>query len=156
MSKSKGNVMALATLLEVLPPEVVRYFYFRTDPNKHKDFDPREKLLPLVEEYERTQGIAVASTPPAATVKVDGLETTTPGSVDLRRNREHTMVFTKDGFPDRDVKLESGPSAWLLGNLIFGGLIGLIIDFVSGGAYKLSPASVDMDMATGTAKKVEK
>jgi len=104
----------------------------------------------------RTQGIAVASTPPAATVKVDGLETTTPGSVDLRRNREHTMVFTKDGFPDRDVKLESGPSAWLLGNLIFGGLIGLIIDFVSGGAYKLSPASVDMDMATGTAKKVEK
>jgi len=104
----------------------------------------------------RTQGIAVASTPPAATVKVDGLETTTPGRVDLRRNREHTMVFTKDGFPDRDVKLESGPSAWLLGNLIFGGLIGLIIDFVSGGAYKLSPASVDMDMATGTAKKIEK
>lgn len=104
----------------------------------------------------RTQGVAVASTPPAATVKVDGLETTTPGKVELRRNGEHTLVFTKEGFPDRDVKLESGPSAWLLGNILFGGLIGLIVDFVSGGAYKLSPDSVDMDMATGKAKKVEK
>ena len=104
----------------------------------------------------RTQGIAVASTPSAATVKVDGLEATTPGNVELRRNRDYTMVFTKAGFPDRDVKLESGPSPWLLGNIVFGGLIGLIIDFATGGAFKLSPGSVDMDMATGTAKKVEK
>jgi lysyl-tRNA synthetase class 1 len=59
MSKSKGNVIALEELLEVLPPEAVRYFYFRVDPNKHKDFDPQRKLLPLVEEYERTQAIAM-------------------------------------------------------------------------------------------------
>jgi len=58
MSKSKGNVISLAQLLEVLPPEAVRYFYFRGDPHKHKDFDPRQKLLPLVEEYERTQAMA--------------------------------------------------------------------------------------------------
>lgn len=103
----------------------------------------------------RNQDIAVASTPPAAIVKVDGLQTTTPGNVELQRNRDYTLVFTKNGFPEREVKLESGPSGWLLGNLVFGGLIGLIIDFVTGGAYKLSPGSVDMDMATGTAKKVE-
>jgi len=35
-------------------------------PNKHKDFDPREKLLPLVEEYERTQGIAAGRAAPRA------------------------------------------------------------------------------------------
>jgi len=106
--------------------------------------------------HGRTQGIAVASNPPATAVKVDGLEATTPGKLELARNRDHTVVFTKDGFPDRDVKLESGPSAWLLGNIVFGGVIGLIVDFASGGAYKLSPDSVDMDMATGLAKKVEK
>jgi lysyl-tRNA synthetase, class I len=65
MSKSKGNVIALSELLDVLPPEVVRYFYFRVDPNKHKDFDAREKLLPLVEEFERAQAIAAGRAAPS-------------------------------------------------------------------------------------------
>jgi lysyl-tRNA synthetase class 1 len=74
MSKSKGNVVALSSLLEVLPPEVVRYFYFRVDPNKHKDFDAREKLLPLVEEFERGQAIAAGR---AAPTRGDDLEALT-------------------------------------------------------------------------------
>lgn len=65
MSKSKGNVIPLSALLEVLPPEAVRYFYFRVDPNKHQDFDPAQKLLPLVEEYERAQAIARGRQPPS-------------------------------------------------------------------------------------------
>ncbi len=65
MSKSKGNVVPLSALLEVLPPEAVRYFYFRVDPNKHQDFDPSQKLLPLVEEYERAQAIARGRQPPS-------------------------------------------------------------------------------------------
>ncbi len=65
MSKSKGNVIPLSALLDVLPPEAVRYFYFRTDPNKHQDFDPSQKLLPLVEEYERAQAIARGRQPPS-------------------------------------------------------------------------------------------
>jgi len=56
MSKSKGNVVALEELLEVVPPEVVRYLFVRTDPNKHKDFD-WAKLPQLVEEYERVERI---------------------------------------------------------------------------------------------------
>ncbi len=56
MSKSKGNVVTLEELLEVVPPEVVRYLFVRTDPNKHKDFD-WGKLPQLVEEYERVERI---------------------------------------------------------------------------------------------------
>lgn len=62
MSKSKGNVMALQELIDVLPAEAVRYFYFRTEPNKHKDFDPTTKLLPLVEEFERAQAVVAGRT----------------------------------------------------------------------------------------------
>jgi lysyl-tRNA synthetase class 1 len=65
MAKSKGNVMALSELIDVLPPEAVRYFYFRGEPNKHKDFDPASKLLPLVEEFERAQAIVAGRTEPS-------------------------------------------------------------------------------------------
>lgn len=44
----------------------------------------------------------------------------------------------------------------MLGNAIFGGIIGLIVDLSTGGGYKLVPASIDMDLATGTTKEVEK
>lgn len=33
---------------------------------------------------------------------------------------------------------------WLFGNLLFGGIIGIIIDFANGSAYKLTPAEVDV------------
>jgi len=65
MSKSKGNVIAISELLGVLPPEAVRYFYFRGEPNKHKDFDPQTKLLPLVEEFERAQAVVAGRTAPS-------------------------------------------------------------------------------------------
>jgi lysyl-tRNA synthetase class 1 len=65
MSKSKGNVIPVSALLEVLPPEVVRFFFFRIDPNKHRDFDPASKLQPLAEEYERAQAIADGRTAPS-------------------------------------------------------------------------------------------
>lgn len=62
MSKSKGNVFGISLMAELLPPEVIRYFFFRIDPNKHREFDPAEKLLPLAEEYERAQAIAQGRT----------------------------------------------------------------------------------------------
>lgn len=52
----------------------------------------------------------MTSTPPGATVKVADVQTTTPGKLALRRNQDHTAVFTKGGFPGRPVALESKPS----------------------------------------------
>jgi hypothetical protein len=106
--------------------------------------------------HGRSQDVDFASTPPGATVKVDGLQATTPGKVTLKRKKDYDVVFTKKWFPDRPVKIESTGSWWMLGNAFFGGIIGLIIDLSTGGGYKLVPASIDMDFATGTTKEVEK
>jgi len=73
MAKSKGNVFPLSALLEVLPPEVVRFFFFRVEPNKHRDFDPATKLLPLAEEYERAQAIVGGRVPPSPREDADDL-----------------------------------------------------------------------------------
>ncbi len=57
--------------------------------------------------HGRSQEVALASTPPGAIVKIDRVQTTTPGTITLRRKQDYDAVFTKEGFPDRPVKIES-------------------------------------------------
>jgi lysyl-tRNA synthetase class 1 len=52
MSKSKGNVMSINAVLEVVPPEVLRYFVLRAPLQKSIGFDPGLPLLRLIDEYD--------------------------------------------------------------------------------------------------------
>jgi lysyl-tRNA synthetase class 1 len=56
MAKSIGNIMAVEDLLNYLQPEVIRFFFYRSRPITHKDFDMK-KLLQLIEEYEHVERI---------------------------------------------------------------------------------------------------
>lgn len=53
MSSSTGVVVSIRDMLEVVPPEALRYLIMRTKPEKHIRFDPSSPLLNLVDEYER-------------------------------------------------------------------------------------------------------
>lgn len=53
MSSSSGVVVSISEMLEVLPPEILRYLIIRTKPEKHIRFDPSLPLLTLVDEYEK-------------------------------------------------------------------------------------------------------
>lgn len=61
MSSSSGVVVAISDMLEVLPPEILRYLIIRTKPEKHIRFDPSLPLLNLVEEYEKLSANAEES-----------------------------------------------------------------------------------------------
>lgn len=50
MSASKGNGIEMSEVVEVLPPEVVRYFIFRSPPDKLLFFDP-EGVAKLIDEF---------------------------------------------------------------------------------------------------------
>ena len=56
MSSSKGVVVPIKDMLDVVPPEVLRYLIIRSKPEKHIEFDPGMPLLTLVEEYDRRAG----------------------------------------------------------------------------------------------------
>jgi hypothetical protein len=76
-------------------------------------------------------------------VTVDGVVSgTTPVTVTLPRNRPHNVEVALDGYSPWSGTLQSGISGWIWGNLAFGGLIGLAVDFGTGGGYQLSPESL--------------
>jgi lysyl-tRNA synthetase class 1 len=52
MSKSKGNVLSVHRMLEVVPPEVLRYLVVKTRPMRSINFDPGLPLLALVDEFD--------------------------------------------------------------------------------------------------------
>jgi hypothetical protein len=68
----------------------------------------------------------------------------TPTLVTLRtgrpyfRTRHYNVAITKDGYQPATVTLKSTVSGWYAGNLVFGGLVGLlIVDPLTGAMYTL-------------------
>lgn len=52
MSSSSGISISITDMLEVLPPEAIRYMIIRTKPEKHIDLDPGMPSLKLLDEYD--------------------------------------------------------------------------------------------------------
>ena len=52
MSSSRGNVLSIAQVLEVVPPEVLRYLVLKERPNKTINFDPGKPLLQVADEVD--------------------------------------------------------------------------------------------------------
>jgi hypothetical protein len=48
-------------------------------------------------------------------------------------------------------KLEKKTSGWVWGNIVFGGVVGVVVDASTGAMYRLTPGSVDANMETRTA-----
>lgn len=99
-----------------------------------------------------SEDVKVTSEPVGAKVVVDGADRgVTPLEVGLERKKAHTVVVSKDGYKESTKQIQSQLSWWLAGNAIFGGLIGLVVDLLSGGGYTLDPAEVHMALESGAA-----
>lgn len=95
--------------------------------------------------------VTVNSEPSGATVtirkKSDGTtvhQARTPATVTLAAGRgyfkseSYVLDFNKSGYPSRSYELNATMDGWYAGNLLFGGLIGiLIVDPVTGAMWKL-------------------
>jgi len=97
-----------------------------------------------------SQDIGLSSTPTNAKVTVDGAPYgNTPVVAKLARKDNHIVRLQLDGYQPFEVTLTKSVSGWVWGNLVFGGLIGLAVDAVSGGLYNLSPAQISGVMNQG-------
>ena len=107
--------------------------------------------------------VSVITTPAGATFEVRNRagnvihSGTTPGSVTLKsgagyfKGETYTIAFRKEGFADQQTTLNSSLDGWYWGNIIFGGLIGMLaVDPATGAMYKL-PENTATDLVPVTA-----
>ena len=94
--------------------------------------------------------VRINSIPQGATALVGGQTVITPSTLNLKNNQTYNIVFKKDGYEDTYYTIDKQMSGWVWGNIALGGIIGLLIDNMTGGAYKLVPTDVNVTL---TAKK---
>jgi hypothetical protein len=94
-----------------------------------------------------TERVQLESRPAGAEVIIDdSRHVITPAAVKLSRGSSHHLVFHKPGYEDAKAELTSGLSGWMLGNLVAGGLVGVMIDATNGAGHKLSSDTVNMTL----------
>jgi hypothetical protein len=104
-----------------------------------------------------TQAVTFRSEPESAALSITNRAGeaihvgTTPATITLKRgagyfqSEIYKVVMKKEGFADKELTITSTVSGWYIGNLLFGGLLGLlIVDPATGGMY------VFPDSVTGT------
>lgn len=97
-----------------------------------------------------TKSVNFRSTPDGAHLVIKDekgiavFEGTTPTVVSLKTgkayfaNKRYTIEFSKEGFAPAATKMNGRVSGWYAGNLLFGGLVGiLIVDPLTGAMYTL-------------------
>jgi hypothetical protein len=103
------------------------------------------------------QDVGISSTPSGATVTIDNTEKgVTPVVSKLKRKENHTVKIQLAGYQPFETTLTHSVSGWVWGNIAIGGLIGLAVDAMSGGIYKLTPEQVAGSLQTGQASILQK
>lgn len=95
------------------------------------------------------QDVGVSSSPTGAQVVVDNMPLgQTPVVAKLTRKDNHVIRITMPGYQTFETNVTRSVSGWVWGNVLFGGLIGLAVDAISGGLYKLRPEQVTGTLST--------
>ena len=113
------------------------------------------------------RSISVASTPPGAKVSIyDRHDTlvqanTTPFVAmlspkgDYFKPQTYRLMFEMPAYATAQVNLESSLSGWYFGNVVFGGLIGmLIVDPLTGAMYNLKPEKIEQPLTASQSEVI--
>jgi hypothetical protein len=109
----------------------------------------------------RAQHVKIDSHPTGATFSICDKKgktvttNTTPANLVLNRRHgyfngeDYKMIFEAPGYYSYEVHVKSTVDGWYFGNLLFGGLIGLIIvDPATGAMYTLKPDTLDVHLVS--------
>ena len=79
------------------------------------------------------QTVRIASNPRGAKIFVDGdYKGVTPLGVQMTRSDNHVLRLEMDGYAPMTRDIRTGYNPWHLGNILFGGLVGITIDLLDG------------------------
>lgn len=89
------------------------------------------------------QQIGIFSTPTGAHVEINGVPYgDTPLHADLKRKTEHVVAISLEGYEPYEALIKKRLAGWTWGNLLLGGIIGLLVDMISGSTGELYPENI--------------
>jgi len=95
----------------------------------------------------RNQNLPVVSNPSGAKVIVNGVQQQSPCTLVLdRKQLLYQVRVEKEGYEPVEITLRKGVNGWIWGNLLFGGIIGLIIDICTGSVNKFTPTELEVSL----------
>ena len=98
------------------------------------------------------QDISINSSPVNATVTVKTaggvpvFSGTTPATCKLPRKDEYIVYVSMEGYKDQQIRIGHGINEWVIGNLVCGGIPGLVVDAVTGAMWKLDPQTIHIEL----------
>lgn len=96
-----------------------------------------------------SQYVSINSQPPGASVYLEGNYFITPAKVLLKRGhpmKDLQLIFQKEGYKPAYANIEQRPSGWLWLNIFNGVIPGVTIDFITGGAFNLTPSEISVKL----------
>lgn len=97
-----------------------------------------------------SQDLGIASAPSGAQVTIDNQNKgVTPMVASISRKQNHIIHFAMEGYQPTDVTVTHSVSGWVWGNVVFGGVVGLAVDAITGGLYKLNANEISATMPKG-------
>lgn len=94
-----------------------------------------------------SQAIPVTTSPPGAVVMAGAMRQQSPCVLKLARSRDHQITIALEGYRTETRSVVRQPTNAPLGNIFFGGLIGLLLDAFSGAGNELVPNQIDVQLA---------
>jgi uncharacterized protein YceK len=98
------------------------------------------------------QPVQIYSVQSGATVMInDSVRGKTPMNYTMiRKKKERKIKLVMDGYEPWEINTFRRVNAWLAGNIILGGPIGLVVDAITGAMYVIKPDHIDAQL-----KKIE-
>jgi hypothetical protein len=95
----------------------------------------------------RDPQVNITSDPPGAAVWVDHEPRgATPAIVELNRKSEHKITVVQPGCEPATATVKRSLNPWVFGNIVLGGLIGVVVDVCTDATYKLSPSEIHFNL----------
>ena len=101
-----------------------------------------------------SQKIVINSTPAEANISIKnngGVEVftgKTPSTVKLSKKHEYVVTIQLKGYKESVIQVTQTLEGWFLGNILCGGVVGIIIDAVDGAMWDLEPENIQVSLTT--------
>jgi hypothetical protein len=95
-----------------------------------------------------TQKVEITSNPSGASAHIEpvSMDLTTPATPTLSRANAYTVQFQLPGYLSKTENIDRESSGAVWGNLLLGGLIGMLVDSSNGAAYELVPEHLHVEL----------